>query len=213
MFRRTKRASTAGSITCVVSPAFAGVFPDALAPRRPALLGRLPEPLLHVRDRLALADAVDQGRLRERAPRELVAPDFIPRRARKDHRREEREPVHPQRAFGEEGAANLDGRDRPRLRGPRRKGGGAAAPSIVEGSLSPLGLLGAPRVHRGVEGPRYSPPIRYSYSASTFSSAGMTPSIRWPSSAICPRARANRSRSRVITSMPILSSFSRISVM
>ena len=62
MFRRTKRASTAGSITCVVVPAFPVRWRTRPAPHRPAFFGGLAEPLLHVLDRLSLADAVHQGR-------------------------------------------------------------------------------------------------------------------------------------------------------
>ena len=169
-------------------PRIPGALPDALAPHRPAFLGRLSQPLLHVVDRFSLPDAVHQGRVRQAAPGKPLAPELrlhaVPE---EDQRGKERQPVDPERALGEEDTPELDLRDRPRLPGPPGEG----------------------KVDRG---PRYSPPIRYSYSASTFSSAGTTPSIRWPSSAIRPSARANCSRSRVITSMPIRSSFSLISV-
>ena len=196
MFRRTKRASTAGSITCVVSPAFPRSFRTrSLRIDQRSSAGFPSRCFTSATASPSRTLSIRAGCV-TRAPREPFAPELhfhaVPE---EDHRREEREPVHPQRAFREEGAANLDGRDRPRLPGPRGEGGGRAALSRPKGSRPP-----------------YSPPIRYSYSASTFSSAGMTPSIRWPSSAISPRARANRSRSRVITSMPILSSFSLISV-
>ena len=45
-------------------PRVAGALADALAPHRPAFLGRLAEPRLHVLDRLSLAHAVHQGRRR-----------------------------------------------------------------------------------------------------------------------------------------------------
>ena len=171
------------------------VFPDAPAPRRPAFLRRLPEPLLHVGDRLAVAHAVEQHRLRHAAARELVAPVLHRHAVPEEHeRRQEREPVHPQRTLREERAAQLHGRNRPRLPGP----------SEIEGPGPPGGGGGchATRLLSGTW-----------YSASTFSSAGTTPSIGCPSRAMRPSVRANRSRSRVITSRPIRSSCSRISVM
>src|SRR5262245_34361136 len=165
-------------------PPIPGALPYSLAPRRPAFLGRLSQPLLHVLDRFAVADAIHQGRCNHAAPRQTLAPELrLETVPEEDHRRQEGQPEHPERAPGEKNATQLDPRDGPRLPGPRSW------------------------CHRD------SPPIRYSYNASTFSSAGTTLSIRWPLSAIRPSARANRSRSRVITSMPIRSSFSLISVM
>ena len=49
-------------------PRIPGALPDAPAPRRPAFLGRLSQPLLHVVGRFSVPDAVHQGRGRS-APR------------------------------------------------------------------------------------------------------------------------------------------------
>ena len=169
-------------------PRTPGVFPDALAPHRPGFPGRRADPLLHVVDRLAFPDAVHQRRLRQAPPGKPLALEFhVQAVPEEDQRRE--------------GARAR----RPTARVWRRRRGAARSWR----SSTPAAPA---RRRKGAGGPRYSPPIRYSYRASTFSSAGSTPSMRWPSSAIRPSARANCSRSRVITSMPSRSSFSLISV-
>ena len=169
-------------------PRIPGVFPDALAPHRPGFPGRRADPLLHVVDRLAFPDAVHQRRLRQAPPGKPLAPEFhVQAVPEEDQRRE---------------AARVR---RPTARAWRRRRD-AVRPWRSSTPAWPA------RRRKGRRRPRYSPPIRYSYRASTFSSAGSTPSMRWPSSAIRPSARANCSRSRVITSMPNRSSFSLISV-
>ena len=195
-FRRTKRASAAGSITWVVVPAFPVCCRTRLLRTDQRSSAGLPTPLLHVLDRLAFPDAVDQGRLRQAAPRQPFAPDL----------RLHAVPEEDQRRAGAPAR-------RPTARVWRRRRDAArpwrsSTPAWPERSRRPEPA----RRRKGHRGPRYSPPIRYWYRASTFSSAGRTPSMRWPSSAIRPSARANCSRSRVITSMPIRSSFSLISV-
>ena len=189
MFRRTKRASTAGSITCVVVPLSPPRFRTRLTSRPAAFFGRLSEPRLHVLDGLSLLDAVHQGRVR--SGRGGSAARSATSRRGRDRRRRPR--------------AGAPAR-RPTARAWQRRHDGARSWR----SSTPDALARRTRLCRG---PRYSPPIKYSYRASTFSSAGTTPSMRWPSSAIRPSARANCSRSRVITSSPRRSSFSLISVM
>src|SRR5439155_1021290 len=143
-------------------PRIPGLLPDALRPYRPPLFGRLAHSLLHFVGRFSFADAVHQDRARLPAPRKPLAPDLhVETVPEEDHRGQERQRVDPQRAPGEEDAPELDLRDRPRL-------------------TRAVGEMG-----------HDLPPIRYSYNASTFSSAGTTLSIRWPSSAIRPSARAN----------------------
>ena len=111
------------------------VFPDAPASHPRAILGRLPEPLRHVGDRLAVTHAVEQHGPRHAAARELVAPVRHRHAVPEEHqRRQEREPVHPQRALREERAAQLHGRDRPRLPGPSRHGGGRHATRLLSGT-------------------------------------------------------------------------------
>src|SRR6185295_3552857 len=167
-------------------PCIPGVLPDAPAPIRPAFLSRLSQPLLHVVRGFSSLDAVHQGRGDHAAPGKPLGAELrIETVPEEDYGRQECQPVDPEGALREEGTAQFDLRNRPRL--PK---------SIREGS----------RNHD-------SPPIKYSYNASTFSSAGTTLSILWPSSAIRPSARANCSRSRVITSMPSRSSLILISVM
>ena len=198
MFRRTRRASMAWSITCVVVAVLAATLSNPPDSRPSVFVGRRSEPRLHVRDGVALLDAVHQRRIGQAAPRQPLDPPLrVQAVTEKDERGEEGQRVDPEAALGEEAAPELGSGDRPRLPSPRGKRACAAGPALSCRTAATS----------------YSPPIRYSYKASTFSSAGTTPSMRCPSSAICPSARANCSRSRVITSSPRRSSFSLISVM
>ena len=100
-------------------PRISGALPDAPAPRRPAFLGRLSQPLLHVVGRFSVADAVHQGRGNHAAPGKPLAPELrLETVPEEDHRGQERQPVDPERAPGEEGTPELDLCDRPRLPGP-----------------------------------------------------------------------------------------------
>ena len=118
-FRRTNRASTVGSITWVVVPAFAARCRTRRTPVARAFLGRLSQPLLHVLGRLSLADAVHQGRTNHAAPGQPVDPELrVETVPEEDHRGQERQRVDPERALGEEGTPELDLCDRPRLPGP-----------------------------------------------------------------------------------------------
>ena len=118
-FRRTKRASTAGSITWVVVPA----FPVRCRTRRVRTDERssagFPSRFFTSSVGSPLPDAVHQGRGRHAAPGKPLAPELrVETVPEEDHRGQERQPVDPQRAPGEEDTPELDLRDRPRLPGP-----------------------------------------------------------------------------------------------
>ena len=189
MFRRTKRASTARLDHVRGRPVVAAPVPNAPDSR----LRRVPRPAFRVapsRPRWRLPSGRCSSAPGPSAPRRdsRSIRHFASRPCpKKIDRGQERQRVDPQPALGKEGAAELDPGDRPRLtRASRRT-------RIAAGH--------ATRLQSGTR-----------YRASTFSSAGTTPSMRWPSSAIRPSARANCSRSRVITSRPMRSSFNLISV-
>ena len=121
--------------------------------------------------------AVHQRRSESRRAARAAPPEFrIDTVPEEDQRREQRQRVHPQRSLGKEDTPQLD---------PERSSTPAASMPGEGGTFA-----------------HDSPPIRYSYSASTFSSAGSTLSIRWPSSAIRPSARASCSRSGSSTAGP-----------
>src|SRR5688572_5630653 len=178
-------------------PRIPGALPDAPAPCRPGFPGRCSQPLLDLLGLVSLLDAIHQGRADHAVPGKPLAPELrLETVPEEDHRWQDRQPINPERAPGEEDAPKLDLRNRPGLPGPTGQGTQGGTPPGRSGRRS-----------------HDSPPIRYSYNASTFSSAGTTLSILWPSSAIRPSARANCSRSRVITNRPSSSSFNLISVM
>ena len=189
MFRRTKRASTAGSIAWVVVPAAPLCCRTRWLRTDQRSSAGLPSRAFTSATRLSLADAVHQGRRRQAAPRQPVASDLhlhaVPE---EDHRGHQREDVHPQPAFGKEDAAQFDLRDRPRLPRARRNR------EVTDGHVTRL-QSGTRRAR-----PRSRRRARRCRSGD-------------PSRAIRPSARASFSRSRVITSRPFRSSISLISVM
>ena len=187
MFSRTKRASTAGSITCVVVPALPPRLRTRLTCAPPHSSAGFPSRALTSSSVSPFWTLFISGRIRQAAPAQAL--DAASSRRCRGRRTRSREAAPARRPTG---------------RAWRRTRGAARSwRSSTPASRARRPTVGA---HR------YSPPIRYSYSASTFSSAGTTPSMRWPSSAMRPSARANCSRSRVITSSPRRSSFSLISV-
>ena len=122
-FRRTKRASTAGSITCVVVPAFAVRCRTRSLRTDQRSSAGFPTRFFTSVDRLSLPDAVHQGRGRQAAPGQPFAPELrLHPVTEEDHRGKERQPVDPERALGEEDTTQLDLRDRPRLPGAPGEG-------------------------------------------------------------------------------------------
>ena len=103
-------------------PCVGGALADAACLCRRVLLGRLSQPLLDVLRGLSLADAVHEGRTNHTALRQPVDPQLrIETVPEEDGRGQEREHIDPERALGEEGSAQLDPRNRPRLPGLRAR--------------------------------------------------------------------------------------------
>ena len=84
-------------------PGIAGALADELASHGPPLLGGLPESLLHLVQRLALADRVDECRLRQTAPcKSMGSESGVDTMSEEHHGGKEREHVDPQSAFRKE---------------------------------------------------------------------------------------------------------------